>query len=285
MLLPLLFSCVGDGDDSAAAAAAPSCETGVTYIGVVDTLLFTRAEGTVSDGFDLDGVTSSAGGSTGCGVADYTSPRGVEGVDNGMALLVPALEATEAVAVEGLIQDAIHSGELLMMFQLRGVDDLYNDDCVGFTFERGAGTPLMGTDGALEWYQTFDRDPTVTASSAEGLSIVDGRFEVRDIAYQLPISVLDVDLLFEVEAGAFALEMQPDGSYAGAFAGGLSRQALLDVAYYANVDDSIGPLIESLLSYASDLDRDGDGTCEEIAATFSFTAIPAFFYADSPPPG
>jgi hypothetical protein len=276
-MLALLLACAEPADP---AVDASSCETGQTYVGVLSSLTFSRAEDGISDGFDLDGAVTSAGGSTGCGVADYTSPAGVPGVDNGFALLVPALEATEASAVEGLIQDSINSGALLLAFELSGVDDLADDPCVGFTIERAVGAPLLGTDGTLEWDQTFARDPAVAPYTVSGLPLVGGYVEARPMVLDLPISVLDVDLVFHMDDAAFGIHADPDGSFRGVFAGGVDKQALLDILYYENVDPNLGPALEGLLAYASDLDQDGDDVCEQIAMTFQFTAIPAFLFEE-----
>lgn len=279
-MFALLLACTAPSDEDSAAAAAVSCTSGEDYVGVVSALTFSRAEGGVSNGFDLDGVTTPAGGATGCGVADYTSPRGTAGVDNGFALLVPALEMTEAAAVEGLIQDSIHTGELLIAFELTGVDDPTEDACVGFTVERATGSPLLGTDGNLEWHQTLERDPAVAPYSLEGLQIHDGYLEASPVVVDLPISVLNVDLVFHIDSAAFGVNWQEDGSFVGTFGGGVDRQTLVDIAYDDGVDAKLGPALEGLLAYASDLDWDGDDVCEQIAITFDFTAIPAFLFAD-----
>lgn len=282
MVLLLALSCA---PEPAPEVDAASCETGETYIAVVNSLLFARATGSVSDGFDLDGVVTTAGAPTGCGVADYTSPRGVPGIDNAFALLVPALEATEAVAAEGLIEDAIHNGELLMMFSLSGVDDLTDDPCVGFTFEGGSGEPLLGADGEIEWHQTFDHDPAVPPVTVSDVVLADGRLEARGITFDLPLSVLDVTLLLHFEGGAFAVEPQPDGSFRGVFAGTLQRSMLMSIVSDNGVADEVATLLEGLLEFASDYDADGDGVCEQITGTFQFTAVPAFFFdATSMPP-
>lgn len=257
-----------------------SCETGTTYVGVVSKLAFARATAGVSNGFDLDGAVTSAGAGTGCGVADYTGPDGRTGVDNGFAILVPALELTEAAAVEGLIQDSINSGELLMTFEVSGVDDPWDDECVSFAVGRAAGAPLMGTDGTLEWNQTLAVDPEVPPFVVPGLVLHDGYVEAHGVTLDLPISVLNVSMVFHIDGAIFGLQAQPDGSFTGVFAGGVSRQALVDIGYYEGVDAALGPAIEALLEVASDLDGDGDDYCEEIAMTFELTAIPAFLFEE-----
>ena len=271
----LLLACA---ETPVEAALPTSCTSGATAVGIVSALTFARPEGTVSNGFDLDDQVTSAGGSTGCGVADYTSPGGLRGVDNGFGLLVPALEMTEAAAVEGLVQDSINSGELLIAFELTGVDDPQDDSCVGFTIGRASGSPLLGTDGSLEPYQTMERDPSVVPYSVGDLQLVDGYLEARPVVVDLPISVLNVDLVFHIDGAVFGVQVQPDGGFRGTFAGGVDRQTLVDIGYSEGVDAALGPLLEGFLDYSSDLDADGDAYCEQIAITFDFTAIPAFLF-------
>ena len=99
-----------------AACSNVPCGSGDTQTGVVSELVFARVDDAgVSKGFDLDEATSDEGGLSGCGIGDYTDPDGSNGVDNAMARLLPALDLTEAVAMEDLILQMINSGELLLM--------------------------------------------------------------------------------------------------------------------------------------------------------------------------
>ena len=99
------------GDDSGGPAGNPTggtCDAdGPTATYVMRSLYFARSEEGVGWGFDLDGHASAAGDPEGCGKADLTDPEGQGGIDNAFAGLLPTLEQTEAVAVEGLLQDAI----------------------------------------------------------------------------------------------------------------------------------------------------------------------------------
>src|SRR5687768_14774767 len=131
---------------------------------VMREIRFVRQVDGVSDGFDLDGVD---GGLEGCGIADFTSPDGVPGVDNAFARMIPALELTEAAAVEPLIQDAINSGQLLLLVELAGVDDTAEDECVDVGLMRGAGEALVGGDVLLVSGQTLEVDASVEPAWVE----------------------------------------------------------------------------------------------------------------------
>jgi len=242
-------------------------------------MTFSRAtdEG-ISAGFDLDGEVTDAGDSSGCGIGDYVDPDGTPGIDNAFARLIPALEQTEAQAVEGLLENAITSGELLLMFEILGLDDPQDDDCVGFGMLQGTGEPLIGTDGELLWGQTLARDPDSPSTALDAMEVIDGRLVARPLTISLPLQVFDVSLSFDIEDGAFSADIAADGSFAGHFAGGLDIAYVLQIAAEENVDPELKPLLESLLYLNADLEPDADGECTKVAVTFDYQAIPAFFH-------
>src|SRR5690606_32862511 len=85
---------------------------------VIDTMRFaTEREPGVANGFDLDGVVSDGSDPASCGHADYTSPEGEPGIDNTLASLVPLFELAGIGAAEGLIQNTIVEGGILLMWQ------------------------------------------------------------------------------------------------------------------------------------------------------------------------
>lgn len=282
-LLPLLLACSGGPDDTGEPIGW--CDgQGDTVVGVVSSLLFARpSEDGVCEGFDLDGAVSTTGGASGCGIGDYVDPEGVPGIDNGFAILLPALEATEAAAVEGLIQASIEGGELLILFELSDVDHPTDDSCVDVAIHRGVGEVALGTDGVIEAWQTFDVDASLPGASVAAVPMVDGRLDVGPIDLDIPANVLGVDVLFPMRDGMMRIERQEDGTFTGILAGGLDVEYLLAVASEENVDPDLVGLLSSLLAISSDLDPKGDGSCDRIAITFTFTAQPAFLFADSPP--
>jgi hypothetical protein len=279
LLLPLLLplvACTANGDDSGEAAACSGTDT--TEVGVLMHLEYARAVDGVSHGFDLDGVDSTLGGSSGCGIGDMVDPDGNTGIDNSFANLIPTLELTEAQAVEGIIDSTIKSGELLLMFQLADVDDVEDDSCVDFTLLQGEGTPLLGTDGELLADQTFDPDPTAPSASVDGLSMAGGRVVAAPLDVVLPIQVFDLSLEFTMTQGAMRVDRNEDGTFSGVFGGGVDPAYLLAIAATEDVDDALYGILEGLLANAADLDFDGDGECEALSMNFEFQAVGAYFY-------
>ncbi|MEZ4475240.1 MAG: hypothetical protein R3F60_31495 [bacterium] len=93
----------------------------------------------VAPGFDLDGLDSDGLDGTGCRHPDFEGPDGAPGIDNQLATLMPILRATEARAIDGLLQESVNGGSILFLVQLDGLDDWRDDDAVGLVLQSGAG--------------------------------------------------------------------------------------------------------------------------------------------------
>ena len=204
---------------------------------VAHELLISRADNGVSTGFNLDGKVSTNGGGSGCGIEDYTGPDGEEGVDNAIARLIPALELTEAVAVEDLILQAINSGELLIMFRLSGLDEEPTDDsCVSLDVIRGDGEPLIGSDGYIVSGQTFDRDSSVTMASATDLQLEDNTITAHGLNLEIPLTIFSGVLDAKLNDSSVRLTWSEDGSVEGYFGGYLDYWSIIDMAVNSDVD-------------------------------------------------
>lgn len=277
-LLPWLLGCGDDPDHHPRDAG--TCDAGgdLDHAVVIDALLFGRElEDGVSDGFDLDGTTDAV-----CGIPDFAGPDGGEGIDNAFAYLLPALELTEAAAVESLVQAAIDSGALLVTFELEGLDDLVNDDCVDLVVGRAAGVPMVGTDGQLLPGQTLDRDPAIPPVRIEDVAVVDGTFEAP-FSITLPVTIFEVDLEFTLLDGRIRGTIDPDGTVHGVFGGGVDIDYLLSIALEENVDSDLHDILAALLGTWSDLAPDGTGTCTQVSITFAYTTTALFFFEDGGP--
>lgn len=274
-LLPLLLGC-GDPDGSEPGPVeAQECDAeGEARAVVIRRLWFVRQEGGVSDGFDLDGAD---GGPDGCGIADLAAPDGGAGVDNAFSYLLPALELTEAAAVESLVQQAIDGGSLLITVDLRELDDPSDDACVDLSLGRASGVPMLGTDGQLLPGQTLDRDPDAPGFLAEDAALAGGVL-VSDFEITLPVTIFDVDLEFQMLDGRLRAELQPDGSVTGVFSGGVDVDYLLSIALEENVDRDLHGILEALLDAWADLAPDETGRCTRISIAFGYEAVPVFFF-------
>jgi len=138
----LLLACAEAPDTGDGGTCSSSADSELVVVRTIELVIADDAG--LSEGFNLDGAVSTSGGSSGCGIGDYVSPGGVEGIDNNFSRLVPTLETTEAKVetIEGLIQSAIDSGELLISFELGGVDSWENDECVSLSSTARPSTPI-----------------------------------------------------------------------------------------------------------------------------------------------
>lgn len=280
LIVSLLCAQACEGDEAPAPSVDLCDDKGDSKLVVIQKLTFVRQEAGLSEGFDLDGDVSAMGGATGCGVADLSSPGGETGIDNAFSFLLPALELTEAAAVEGLIQATIDSGDLLIAAELGELDDPVDDDCVDLWVGRASGVPLRGTDGRILSGQTFDVDTTSPSVSVEQVPLAGGILEAP-VEMRIPVTIFDVSLDFTLENGRIRSEILPDGRIVGMFGGGVDIASLLQIALEENVDSGLYGVLEPLLTSWSDLAPDESGQCQQLSITFAFEAVPAFWYPES----
>ncbi len=249
-------------------------------VAVITELTFSRAsEEGVSNGFDLDGEVTGDGSGP-CGVGDYVDADGNTGIDNAFARVLPALLLTEANAVEGLIANAIASGELLLMFQLDGLDDPEQDECADFTLMKGDSAPLVGTDQKVLPGQTFALDAAFPQTTIPHVVVEDGVTVAGPFQLELPLQIFEVSIALPIDDVQMRVEIGPDGSYKGWFGGATSVEYLVSIAEYEDVDAALADILEALLDANADLDPQSDGSCAEISVNFDFVAQPAFFYPE-----
>ena len=257
--------------------AAP---TGESETAVISKLGFAREEPDgVSTGFDLDGLTSDETDAGGCFIEDFTSPDGALGIDNSFAKMLPALDLAGGSALSDLIQAAVDSGELLLMLELSGIDDFENDVCVALDLSRGSGSPSLGTDGAILPDQTYDRDLDQPATGIECATITDQVLSAEGVSVRLPLQIFDESIDLTMTGGIIELRWDEDGGYSGQLAGGVSVQEIQDnVDTLDGIGNDIPVLIETVLETRADLKPDSFGICQEVAVTFEYLAVGAYFF-------
>ena len=291
-----LLGCNGSSENPDTGASGLCDGGGGEEILVSSGIRFARAADGISDGFDLDGEVTTPGGPSGCGVADFVSPAGTPGVDNAMARMLPALEATEAQAIEALVHASVNSGDLLFVWRLSDLEDPWNDPCVRLELFRGKGVPLVGNDGRLLPGQTIALDPDIPPVEVAA-TLTEGVLEARDMAIHLPIQIFQAFIEFDLihtqvrfrRADTETLTVDrfgtttvmPEGSFAGLFGGGVATSTLQAIADGENVDGALGGLVGGLLALNSDLEPQADGTCAAVSVTFETYPIPAFIWAEA----
>ena len=105
----------------------------------------------ISAGFNIDGLVSTIPDGRSCYQEDFRDENGLEGIDNALAKLLPLIDIAGEGALEGLLQEAITEGRLLLIFRLEELTNgRYN-----VTLLRGQDTPILGTDGLVLRSQTL----------------------------------------------------------------------------------------------------------------------------------
>ena len=273
----LTLSCLVGG--LAAGCSAPLAESEVA---VIRDLTFMRVDDDgVSNGFNLDGLVSDDSDEGGCFRPDLVDSDGNTGVDNAFSNILPALELTEASAVEPLIKAAIDEGRLLLMVSIEGLDDRSTDDCVDVELMRANGPPALGGDGMILPGQTYQADPDAPQSAMECGVLTDGVLTAFPLNMRLPLEVFDEQVDVSLFDGIFEIELVEDGLYRGRFGGGIDIAALMANIYtFDGVGDEVIDLLESILEIIAVLMPDEAGVCQRLSVAFDFEAVSAYFFAD-----
>lgn len=233
----------------------------------------------VTRGLNLDGRVSEPGDAETCGQQDFVGPDGTEGIDNQFAELLPALDLVASFdSVQALIDRTINSGGLLLTFEMNRVESFENDECVEFTFSRGAGVPTIGADGRIEAGQTIDRDESSEPVRVDSVTLADGRIVAGPIDLSIPFTVDTFDIQLTIRNATIDANFDPDGNLEGIIAGSIVIpefvEAISDIEASADVLD----LAARVLQNEADLARDESGQCQQISATLVFEAVPVFFF-------
>jgi len=266
----------------ATAALGAGCQPGDSEptVAVVTELYFASEEPNgVSVGFDLDGRTSDADDAAGCGIADLSGPDGGPGIDNSFASVLPALELTEGVAVQALIQAAINSGELLMMLEMDGLHEWSPGTCLGLSILRGEGPPKLGSDDRILAGQTYDRNLEAPHHVIDCAEMTGATLQGAPFEYRLPLHIFDEYIDLTLLEGVIEIDMLGIGEYRGRFGGGVEIQEIRDnMTEIDGVGDEVRSLIDAVLDTRADLAPDASGTCQRISVVFEFTAVSAYLF-------
>lgn len=255
---------------------APTC-SGSPRSTIVTRLAFTRVspEG-FAPGFDLDQRTSDKSDVTSCGKQDFLDGEGRSGIDNQLAVLIPDVEKIVGNAVDGLIQGAINDGQLMILLDFEGIDDMHNDACLGVTVRLAQGKPTLGTDGVIEGFQTFTLKPGSSESRGDKGTIENGILSIGPMNVDIPLKIFDVSFILKVYDAHFRFRVDEDGFLDGYLGGGIIPEELIEgIKDGAGLDDII-PLVRTVLKTSSDLKPNADGKCTQLSVAVAMKAAPAF---------
>ncbi|MEE2789398.1 MAG: hypothetical protein VX589_18820 [Myxococcota bacterium] len=247
---------------------------------VIKRLYFSRENSGKSVGFDLDDRESDSADDQGCYASDFEDPTFGPGVDNQFALLLPLIEAAGGEAVEPYAQTAVNQGRMLLFFEiLNSAAGTAHD--VTVRLYRALGDTIVGTDGFLLPWQTFDIDIESAWFDAKGQRR-DGILTVENFEFTLPIYIFDFYFEARLLGGKLRIEWGEHGRHTGVIAGAVTLNNILEIADAVEGGSEEAALIHSLGSSYADLLPDENGACQALSVTLQFETTGAFLYEDSP---
>lgn len=233
----------------------------------------------VALGFDLDGRTSEPGDEQTCGHGDLRDPDGAEGIDNQLAKIWSDLAPLVGEQVDALIQGAINEGRVLVMIELAEVDDLRDDDDVTLNVFRGLLDPDVGTQGLIAPSQTFYFDYDKPLSTAAGARLADGEIVAGPVTLQIPIAILDLDIVANLYGGYLRMRVAADGTFAGYIGGALSLDEMLGALLETGAAAETR-LVTPIFQRNADL-VPVDGRCTQISVGIEFEGTTAYVVRDA----
>ena len=268
---------MADQPDAGSDAGETGPENLLTVISVIN---FTREETAgVAVGFNLDGAVSVDGDDASCGHGDFVSPDGESGIDNQLALITPLFDQVGIGAVEGFVQAAVEQGGLLIMWELKDVDDRQNDDDVTVLMRFGTGQPLLGTDGLLLSGQTFHINPDSPDREVKA-KIIDGKVITESFEAVLPIVVFEVKYELAMGQARMKADVTYDGGLEnGVLGGGVPIANLIEIAERAELESGgILDAVTLLLDGMADMEPNEEGVCQELSAALTFNAVSGYLF-------
>jgi len=263
--------------------------SGASHFYVVNLLSIAAPVGDVmplmSAGFNVDGDEVAAcnmhivGEST-----EFTgqAPDNGTGIDNALGGQLASL------ANDG-IQGSVDDGSVLLLVEVRGVDNMTNDSCVGVNFylgvlPTGVAMPMVDGEGHLAADQTFDLSdqsfidgltgtmPRIKFGSAK---IVAGRVQAGPSDFPLQLNLLGAELSLTIRDAQLRFNISETGISAGVLGGALNTQEVIDtvngipslmmyaeivadvLTMSADIDESMPPSLDSCEAGSISLQLDG----------------------------
>jgi hypothetical protein len=259
---------------------APAADPTVALLSVIG---FEPIVDGMSRGFNLDDAVTASVSDPGCGRADLVAPDGTPGVDNAFGALLPLITSLGGEALQSLVQNAVLSGELLLLFELDDLEGTPTDSCTSGRVVRGLGQPFLGTDGAILPGQTFDVNelfPSAELScvrpQADGSVIADG------VVLRLPLQVFDEHIDLTLIDGR--IQLQPtEGGWTGVIGGGVSIDELAENVFGLDaIPTELEDGVVQAVRLTADLAEDAGGVCQQLSVTLAVDAVPAYLFEDAP---
>lgn len=246
-------------------------------------------QSSIAYGRNLDGKISDGSDPENCGAVSFTSPDGTPGVDNQLYRVMGCIDSfrRDAEFAGGAMEDyhigAYRDGEITTLMEIRGVDDVYNDDEVEVGIyssqdptlydseKRGISRASLTVTDNLLWHNT-------ARGRVENGVLITEPFDLR-----LKFGWTGRPAEYVIKDVRIHLTLNPDGSASGDLAGYFD----LKHAYWHNFHDEQGalqvangytcPAVWTALQQHADGHRDpATGQCRSISTAMRIEAVPAF---------
>jgi len=269
-LAPILLSCGQPPKKD----PIDDCKTGICGDGtvlVMDSVeLVSKAEDGTVRGFNLDNSEESP--AYDCDFDDYTDPEGNRGIDNQLAVLMPAMPANVQNVLPTLLQNSVNGGGLLLYWEFVGLDDPKNDDKVHVVVHHGKGVPLLGTDNRILFGQTMELASQEHLGVCKNGTIKDGVLNCGPFPLKVVIMVFGKTYVLPLDGAYIRMKLSEDLSSGSVLAGGAVTQAAVDkIADTVAEGDDTGGIIKKLAPSFMDLMSPGAETCDMISGTIAGT--------------
>jgi hypothetical protein len=238
-------------------------------------------------GFDLDGLVGGGTEPGTCLHEDFDAPDGTPGIDYGLWSFIRQYEPLrQGQLIDSVIKSAVKNGEMSIVMELGGVDDMVNDDNVTVQIFSTQDSPLVGTDGEVLPNSTLAVHPdTKYHSTIATGSIKDGVLEAGpfDASLKFFIQIVDSDMLLNDSRIRLT---HGDGTASGILSGHWSVTQIHDIIGKPTSDNGPSPdigaagfnyteFLEAMEAADADYDQES-GTCTVFTTIFRLDAVTAF---------
>ncbi len=246
-----------------------------TYAYLVDHIAFDPVvDGSRAQGFNLDNVVST-GGSACNERQDLDGLYGETGVDNQLAMLIPALETQlSGQHVSDLVQNDIASGDFILIFELTDVNSFVTDGQVGVRIYR---MMLNETDRARYRQDVTNMRPaaglvfarTTPVVTVETGRIQNGRLQVSFPNLAIPLMSPSINFTLNIRNGLFGARVTATGLQQATLGGMLSVSEVV-----AGIPPNIREQFRSIVEGAADLSP-LSGMCQSLSMGVGISTVAA----------
>jgi len=238
-------------------------------------------------GFDLDSRDGGGAEPGTCLHEDFAAPDGTPGIDYGLWSFLRQYEPLQkGQLIDGVVSTAIKNGEMSIVMELGGVDDMVNDDDVTVQIFSTEEELLVGTDQEVLPNATLAVHPetkyhsTIATGEIKDGVLVAGPF---DVSLKFFIQIVNSNMLLTDSMIRLTLG---DGTASGVLSGHWSVIQIHDIIGKPTSDNGPSPDIGAAgFNYTEFLEAmeaadagydDATGECTSFTTIFRLEAVSAF---------